>query len=88
VIVTVPFSAMATNTSGSSTHPFGMPSRPYFGGSAARPTEGKPAASTSPPRAPVPCRNRRRLMLAITASGMLSGRRALIGPLPALPQPA
>ena len=40
---------MATKTSGSSTQPLGMPSAPYFGGSAARTADGNPAASTSPP---------------------------------------
>ena len=32
---TMPSSPMATNTSGSSLQPLGMPSAPYFGGSAA-----------------------------------------------------
>ena len=51
---TVPSSPMATKTSGSSTQPWGMPSLPYFGGSAARASDGKPAARTKPPSAVTP----------------------------------
>ena len=39
-MVTVPSSAMATKASGLSTQPWGMPSAPYFGGSAARDARG------------------------------------------------
>ena len=35
-MLTMPSSPMATNTSGLSTQPCGMPSAPYFGGSSAR----------------------------------------------------
>src|SRR4030081_3586615 len=65
VIVTVPSSPIATNTSGLSTHPFGIESAPYL--SACAPAErrrGTPTASTSPETAIVP-RNARRLILTI-----------------------
>src|SRR3989449_6005412 len=52
---------MATNARGSSTQPSGIPSRPYFGGSAARRAAGNPTARTSPPSAPTPARKVRRL---------------------------
>jgi len=89
-MVTVPSSAMATNTSGSSLQPLGMPSAPYFGGSAERAADGKPAASTNPPSADIPWRNRRRLTLA-TITGVsiaTSARGALIALLPAGSRPA
>jgi hypothetical protein len=54
VMLTVPSGAMATKTSGSSTQPFGMPSAPYLGGSAACPAAGNPAARTKPPSALIP----------------------------------
>ncbi len=65
-MLTMPSSPMATNTSGLSTQPCGMPSAPYLGGSAARTAAGNPTASTSPPSAEV-WRNFRRLTLAITS---------------------
>src|SRR3989475_13087371 len=53
-MVTVPSSPMATNARGSSTQPSGIPSRPYFGGSAARRGEqdgrGRAEAAGGPPR--------------------------------------
>ncbi len=54
---TMPSSPMATNTSGSSLQPLGMPSRPYFGGSAAFAADEKPAARTRPPIADTPWMN-------------------------------
>ena len=65
-MLTMPSSPMATNTSGLSTQPCGIPSAPYLGGSAARSAAGYPTASTSPPSAEAPWRNFRRLTLAIT----------------------
>ena len=51
VMVTIPSGAMATNTSGLSIQPLGMPSTPYFGGSAAKtwfmpPASGETAGRT------------------------------------------
>ena len=74
-IVTMPSSPMATNTSGSSVQPLGIPSRPYLGGSAARVADGNPAARTRPPSAATPWRNRRRLTFAMT-TGVSSLRGA------------
>ena len=65
-MLTMPSSPMATNTSGLSTHPCGMPSAPYLGGSAARRDVGNPTAITSPPSAEAPWRNLRLLMFSIT----------------------
>ena len=78
-IVTVPSSAMETNASGSSTQPLGMPSAPYLGGSAARSADGNPTASTSPPSADTPWRNRRRLTLAMISGPSDEGRSAVLG---------
>ena len=66
-MLTMPSSPMATNTSGLSTQPCGMPSAPYLGGSAARTDAGNPTTSTNPPSAEAPWRNFRRLTLAITS---------------------
>src|SRR5215467_11783841 len=90
---TVPSSPIATKTSGSSTQPWGIPSAPYFGGSAARASDGKPAARTKPPSAVTPWRKRRRLTLAMTRgrsretspAGPGSGSRGLTSSLPAAP---
>jgi hypothetical protein len=64
-MLTMPSSPIATNTSGLSTQPCGMPSAPYLGGSAARNDAGNPTASTRPPSAEAPWMNFRRLTLAI-----------------------
>ena len=96
-IVTVPSAATDTNASGLSTQPLGMPSAPYFLASCAPPADRYPTASTSPPRAETPCRNRRRLTLATirglstdaaASKRVVRATGALIGFLPASPPPA
>jgi hypothetical protein len=47
-IVTVPSSAIATNASGLSTQPLGIPSAPYCFACCARAADGDPSARTSP----------------------------------------